>query len=433
MKLKTNDIICVVSFYLMTFCVLFLVWANQMWLVRYVAVGTCAVLLIINYKKMKFTYKEIMAFAIYILYLVINYILTDAHSLWIKEVIGRGIIPLSIVLCFRFFMADKEKFEKLILNPSFIILNAYCVINTIITFIQIYVPGFLFSNPYGEEWNFDKICGLLGTNGTHRLCFFTLVCLMLNYIYLKDENKTRSKIAKIMFIFIIISSIYISAFNDNRMYYFLLMLFLIPMIFTALFSKSGNKIKIKRERIGQITCGFLAIVFIVFGVYTFNDSFKEFIDKDIIEQHITRTFDNVTDSLSDNSNGNGEERIELLKYSLENGNGYLFGKGIGAISLLEQTPYLPNHFTLNDMVPRIYTGGIIYLLILVNLFYSVIASFSKNLNKWHKLFIFVTLLIFTAYARIFTIYEETVLISMLFMFYTYAFTRENKSEIEEKK
>ena len=35
-------------------------------------------------------------------------------------------------------------------------------------------------------------------------------------------------------------------------------------------------------------------------------------------------------------------------------------------------------------------------------------------------------------AYIFTIYEETVLISMLFMFYIYAFTREDKKQIEEK-
>ena len=346
-------------------------------------------------------------------------LLTKNHPYWITEVISYGFLPLTIVLCFRFFARDQKRFEK-------IILNAYYIINSIVTIIQFYQPGFLIRNFSNNNFYTDQICGLLGTNGTHRLSFLTLACLLLNYCYFYHQNKKTRMTARVMMVFIIISSIYVSAFNDNRMYYFLLVFFLIPMILNDLWKKEDKKIKINKKKMKMLLLGACIMLTAGIALYVGNEKVHTFVNEKIIEEHILRTKENITGSITDTGKVT-EERIELLKYALEYGNGLYIGKGIGSIRLFDE-PSAPKHFGLNEMTSRVYNGGLIYVFILIYLYTTFYRYYFKNLSKFHVFFIAICLLIFSIYARIFTMYDETFLISLLFIFYTYAFTRKKKNQ-----
>ena len=431
LKFSINEIIYIISFYGMAFCTLFLRWYNNSSAIRCFGCFSLLLLAIINYKKTPFSKKEILIGITYFIYLLINITFTSNHSNIIKEVISFTFLPLSIVLCFRYFTTNHERFKKLILNPCFIIFNLYYIINLFITIKQFNNSNFLVHNFTGNTFYTDQICGLLGNNGTHRLAFFTLVCIYINYLYFNSPKKIIRYISKTMFTFIIISSIYVSAYNDNRMYYLLLAMFLIPIFCKYIFKKHNNKICFNKKNLIKFFSYSVTILLFSGLIYAVNSDFRTLLNEKIIDKYIVKTFNNFNNSSTNSSSGGGEERIELFKYALKNGNGYFLGKGLGAVKLFDD-PNMPKHFGLCEFTSRIYNGGLIYVFILISITYIVLTGCFKNLSKLNKLFIFMAIIIFAMYARIFTMYEETYLISVLFIIYGYCFDNKEQKPIQDE-
>ena len=213
-----------------------------------------------------------------------------------------------------------------------------------------------------------------------------------------------------MFVFVIFSSVYISAFNDNRMYYVLLAFFIAPIILKYL--KTEGKIKWTKIIKAIVVIAIIGVM--LFLMYFFSNGIREFVDNEIYEKNIQKTIDRVTNSRT-NSNGVREERIELTLYALNKGNGYGFGKGIGSI-LLYGDPNLPKHFGLCETSLRIYTGGLIYLILIIFMYYIFIVDCIGHGNKLLKLYIFVSLCGFALYSNVFTLFDETFLMAVLYIF-----------------
>ncbi len=408
LSIKKESII-IFSFILMCISVFFLRWYIDSNLIAYVAFLSSAFLFIFFEKKEKLDIKKIVPLMLIIIYIFINILLTQSHPYLFDDLFVHTILPFSILFFFTKYFNSEKIIEK-IKKSLFYIFNIYYVCNTFIVLKQIAVKGFMVRNFSNNTFYPDQIDGLFGTNGTHRLCMFFLICIYMNIINFSSENKTRNKISKLMFIFVLVTSLYISAFNDNRMYYLLLVVFLLPVVI--------NKIKIKKEINKKTIMKTLIIVTsigTIFGItYKYNEKFKNFVKVDIYEKNIQKTINRANNTRTDSSE-KGEERLDLTIYALKNGNGYLIGKGIGSIVLYGDSN-LPKHFGLCETTTRIYTGGIIYLLLIAFVYTMYLSNYVKRKNTIIFTYFFGTIIMFSIYARIFTLFDETFLISLLYLF-----------------
>lgn len=418
MKLTINGIYKMI-YILLLFCVLILKWYNNSSLIKYLGLFSL-IFILVNIKKREIKKNVIFATLIFIIYLSINLFFTSQHTYFIDEVL-KFIAPQIGILVFldSYSKSKDDNLKKTILKTTFTIGNIYMVINSIIMIKQLNYSYYMMRNFEGNTFYADHITGLLGASGTHRLCLFYLVIIFVNFYFLKSENKFQKILAYIMLIFTLAFSLYFSTLNDNRAYYFLLMIFLVPIIYKSLIEMYYSK-----KKLFKIVLGALIIGLITFATYNYNSTFKEFIDVEIIEKVYARTNRNMKSSTS-----KSEERIELLNYALENGNGYSIGKGIGAVQIISD-PSMPRHFGISEITSRVYNGGLIYFFLLLYLFYVLICSMTGITRKSLKVFIFFSLLILAAYQQIFSICEETFLIGILYCLIGYIFKEGDKHEIK---
>lgn len=414
-RIKIFDTIYIISFYAILFCILFLKWYNDMSPDKFLAIVT-PFLMIINFGRAfvnnKSNIKIVLSNAIFIVmiigYSLLNIILTDINTYASQYLIDFTLFPFFTLVFVK--MANEMKsdmIEKYIINPSFWILNIYNIINFFIILKQISIPGFMVHNFTTNTFYKDMINGLLGVNGASKLTFLYLICLYLSYYNFNNEKKYIRVFAKVFFAFTILSSIYASLFNDNRTYYFLLIMFMFPLIMKKSFKR---KINAKKMFKGILLILIISVSF--FCTYKFNESFRTLTD-DIIKANVTRTVANFT--RSSNGESGGEERVELLRFALNEGNGYTFGKGIGILQATGTGEVLvPEHFGLNDCNVRIFSGGLIFLGLILIIYTNTIYQLLNKKNKFYYVFILGTLAFISVYNQAFTYCEKTFLIAFTY-------------------
>ena len=398
------------SFFIMCISVFFLRWYINSSLVVYIACFSTLILTIFRSKE-KFKFKDIIVLFILLIYVSLNLLFTSNHTYFFDDFVYHTLFPMSILIFFTNYFNSNFNLKKFI-TYFFYLINIYYIINNYIVLKQINVPGFMIRNFSDNNFYLDQISGFFGTNGTHKLCIFFIVSLYLNILFFKSNNKINRVISKIMFLYILITSIYVSSYNDNRIYFILLILFLLPFLYKNI----NIKILKNRKKLASIIIIVCSLIVSIFFLYNTNESFKLFVNNDIYEKYILKTF-NRFNNVNSTSNKKGEERIELTIYALEKGNGLFLGKGIGSI-ITYSDPNLPKHFGLNESTLRIYTGGISYLFLLIYVYYhhySKIIKKEKN-NLLLKLYLFGTITFLSLYSRIFTNFDETFLISIMYIF-----------------
>lgn len=356
----------------------------------------------------KIDVKIILSVIILIIYYIINPMLTSLNAHYINEIFIYTIPGLSIALYYYVANYSSQNFKKFVKTFIFYFINIYMLINAVIMIIQLGNNYFLMFHSSNNMYYLDHITGMLGSNGTHRLSLVYIIGIYINYLYLNDDNKAKRLFSKIMFIFFLAFSIYFSAFNNNRAYYFLLLIFVLPLII------KGLKIIKKKSKTLFKTFIVLILGIITFlSFYNFNTNFKKFIDDSIINE----VFENTASRFNASTQGNNisEERIDLFIYAIENGNGLFLGRGIGKVAILGD-PTMPEHFGLSEITSRVYNGGIIYVVLITLVYYSFIITFFKDKKLWIKLFVFFSLAFMAAYQQIYTISEETFLVFLIYYF-----------------
>ncbi|MBQ3475397.1 MAG: hypothetical protein IJH20_04440 [Bacilli bacterium] len=311
-------------------------------------------------------------------------------------------IPFMSAIFYLIIKKNNDYFiNNKLLKWMFIAFNLYYFINSIITIIQIYNPGFLVHNWSNNTFYLDQICGFIGTNGTGRLMLFNIICIFINYIMI--NNIRFKKISKIMLTYIIISSCYISIYNDSRMYFFLLLLFLFPLFF------ENERLKKKSRNFNKIII--LVVIFIIFSfIYLVSDDVHEIVYNKLINPYINRTINNVNIS---NLNNSSEERIVLIKRIINKTDNIVIGNGIGSIS--HNGNEINRHLGLNDYNIRLYSGGIVYVILITIIYNIVFSSYCKSrMNFYNKIYNLIIIIILAFYTQIFTYVDKSFLISTIF-------------------
>ena len=222
--------------------------------------------------------------------------------------------------------------------------------------------------------------------------------------FFNDKKKYIRTLSKFFFTIILIISCYISLFNDSRMYYFILLLIMLPF-----FTKYFINIVLKNIKKIMLT---LLLILMALSLYTFNKNIHELVDEKIINGYLDKTVKGFKNNDS-NSEKNKEERLILLEKAIEDGDGLHLGKGIGALPG-DGGEYV-RHFGLNDFNVRIYNGGIIFVIVVISVYTIYIEKIIYNDKKNIKgrFYIFLILTILGAYTQIFTYEDKSILIALI--------------------
>lgn len=403
-NIKVFEFISGLTLFLVFFSILFLNWYNNTNPSYFLVFGVFALifLILINKKISKANFKIFLYVFIFILYIFINIILTNNHTYFWESMINYTFIPFMSAIFYLIIKKNNDYFiNNKLLKWMFIAFNLYYFINSIITIIQIYNPGFLVHNWSNNTFYLDQICGFIGTNGTGRLMLFNIICIFINYIMI--NNIRFKKISKIMLTYIIISSCYISIYNDSRMYFFLLLLFLFPLFF------ENERLKKKSRNFNKIII--LVVIFIIFSfIYLVSDDVHEIVYNKLINPYINRTINNVNIS---NLNNSSEERIVLIKRIINKTDNIVIGNGIGSIS--HNGNEINRHLGLNDYNIRLYSGGIVYVILITIIYNIVFSSYCKSrMNFYNKIYNLIIIIILAFYTQIFTYVDKSFLISTIF-------------------
>lgn len=423
-KINIITFIEVFVYYLMMFSILFLRWYKNIPLANYIILFSTIILIVINIKRIKYSKASLILILLSIIYIYINILFTENHQYLKQDLIVCTVLPFFTVIYFYIVHNNEVDFKKYILNPSFIILNVYNIINFLIIIKQVTTPYYMVHNFCNNSFYADLVTGLMGCNATHKLMYFYIIILYINVYFFDDKSKLKKVLSKGFFIFTLITSLYASTFNDNRMYYFILVIFMLPIIIIKL--KKNNKEKnrkiLKRIIIGIIIC--LSALFL----YSTNKKINTFINEEIINKYINRTFNNLSKTYENNTTG--EERAQLFFYTLKHKSVYTIGEGIGCI-MMYGDPTMPKHYGLNEFSARLYMGGFIFLILIISTYSSFYYDMIQKKKRKNLIFIVLTLTLLGAHNQAYTNSESTFFISMIYYLYTLIINKySNQKEVD---
>lgn len=409
-KINIKNILLCAVMYLSLGGILFLYWATGKSFLIFFIPAITSIIILVDYKNTRINKMTPILFLLITIVITINSFIPTPRNYIIDALIKGTIMPFFVGL---YFLKLKEypNIKKMIFNPLFIILNLYYIVNFFIMQKQILNHGFMVHNRSGNSLYMDMITGLVGENGTHKLTFLFITTLYLNYYYFDDHKKIRRRLAKVFFLFILISSIYISTFNGNRMYYFILLFSMTPILYIT---KKNSRID--KQKILKNSLKIIILITIVFSIYKNNYKVRDFINSNIIDTYINGTFSRFNESKVNDGN-KGEERVELLKYAIKNTN-LMFGKGIGSIHMTRD-PSVPTHFGINDIIIRIYTGGIFFAILTLMIHINFYISLFDKKDKFMTVFIIIMTMLCAFYTQSYSQIDKTFPIGLsIFMIYS---------------
>ena len=245
-----------------------------------------------------------------------------------------------------------------IVNHSISIVNFYFVLNMIISCIQVKIPGFMsgistWENPMHE----DLICGLMGYSATPQFGFFSMFVLILN-LYYSDFCCAKNKKRHLFRLFsysIIFFVVIISAFNDNKIVYIELFLFLLFYLYICGRLKSNHK-KINKNNFNLLMIIISIIVLLLFL----------YISLPFVHEKIYNNFMYAVNLLgiaikSNEAFGYGSaDRVYMVIYAFKKFNGFKLGYGMGSYIWHAGNALGFKHFGQADLGSFLCLGGFIF-------------------------------------------------------------------------
>lgn len=338
-----------------------------------------------------------------IMYMIINTILNGTFKYFSDNMI-KLFKSYIVALYFMFLLIVRYDLVKKVFEKMYYILNIYYILNFFILFKQLNNSYFLINMQKTSNTMYeDQITGFIGVDGTHRLALFTIFIIILN-LYMIYQNKVKYK--KLTYVYILITTIlmlYLSKLNDNNALYVLL-----PLIF--IFYSLIN-IKINYKKLIKII---MIIVFtIIFLVIIINTG--------KIHSLLPERVMSIMSKFLAVFNGEEikEERMEYVRYALNNLNGYYFGKGFGAIRIYRD-PSIPNIYSLrnwgiSNISSLISMGGLVFYILWVYLYSKTFGITIQN-NKITRI-IFILILILTYYQQVLTDVPLTILLCFILVIF----------------
>ena len=112
------------------------------------------------------------------------------------------------------------------------------------------------------------------------------------------------------------------------------------------------------------------------------------------------------------------ERGYMFKFALTyNNSNPLIGHGIGSIRFFadENTPL---HFGISEITSRVYTGGLINLILTINILFQCIKGMYDKMNIKKMIFIIISICLLCYYTQVFSNYYITFLTCLLYYIFT---------------
>ena len=342
---------------------------------------------------------------IFFLYLLIQPIRDDfkidAFNFNLKLMSG-----MISVVCFFYFVGNKFSNLELMLKKSFLIINAYIVINIPVIFAQIN-GHYELSGRHSSDDNLfipDLISGLFGYNGTPMLAVFLCFFFLYDYWYFKKYmKKSNKKIFIIYYIAVFLFFMYLPIINDNKGFY--IEFFIVCILYLLSVQKINKKIIFILKKYNKIIIGVAALIISFFAAYKYFDSFKDLVDLAISV---------INKGINSTSRGGSATRLSTVNLFLQSDVNKLIGYGMGFCRWREPDAFGFKLFGQSDLGPFLLMGGFVFVFLLLFLLYITLCRMNRSrLLSVGEIIFFVFLLLYTQPATNCSIFASTMLIFLL--------------------
>lgn len=386
--------------------ILFLVFGNlrgAIWLLN----DLCIMYMLYISAKVRIKYNKSLIFIIgfLLLCIIFNVLINGLYLITLVRIydILKGLVYIRFI---NFLIINyKNQVMKFVSNDLFLFFNIYFMIN---------IPIFL--NQISRDINRDNIAGMVGVHGTHVVLLIWILIIIINCAKLKETKKFNNIFLVLIFEFVFM--LIFGVFSDNTAFYFL-------GTFVLVYSLARVKRISKIFTLRNVLILIISLVVLINFVEN-NEKVKIYIDRKIkvkFEQYTNLHNDEVK----------AEERVEMIQYGLNNGNGFYFGKGIGIrydIFGIKGKEYNeePLHINMCDTSALIYEGGLIFTILIIALYYIQCI----NINNNNKIFILIITVLFFCYARFISDEKMIFVFSLiqLALFYSYNINKIITNKVE---
>ena len=361
--------------------------------------------LVIGYKQSRRVFRLLLPLGLFYLLYIINIFVSSGGKFEYARRNFLVVLYPMIQLFYVVYINEKGIMIKFI-EKYFIFLNMFGAFSIVVGFIQYYFPGsFAAVNLTGEVNTFlgDSVYGLFGYNQQHTFGLYLIFLILCDFQYIKLE---KSRIAKGMIIFLLISSTALFAVADNKAFLLLLPLsFIILVIFDYLRETTFfRSIKLWKRFVGG------AVLFII--LFLLIPSVRSFLQDNVIN-----TVNNALHAINMGNKAYGTtERIAIILWALKRAETWVLGIGFDKAMVFEGKNYLGfAHFGQSDLGAFLILGGIWMTLIIVIYVYGCfykIAGGSHTISIWCKLLLFIYTWLIIIYTQVFSRVDNMLCVAL---------------------
>lgn len=291
--------------------------------------------------------------------------------------------------------------------------------NLFVLLMQIQGNGFMIKSKWLEKNSFyeDQCSGLFGNSGTHELGYF-IVFMTLFFLYYIATLRDKTKKNFWLWILLIsnILMIIASTQNDNISIY----LFVGIFVLVFFMNRIAGKYKDNRTVFTKYIKGVFYILMIA-AMLLLIPQVREIIS-DLFQYKLMK----ILRFKSAGMIRGGNERLAIAYNALENGYGWLLGKGLGAASFYSSVSVEGfTHFGISSVGTIVYLCGIWVYILQLLIWTSIVNRLSLSNEGCLKVVNFIVLMALSMYSDIFS-----SLVSIGWILMSFALIGENRKIIQ---
>lgn len=307
-----------------------------------------------------------------IIYPIFSYYRDGGDPYILENNIYYIITPLAMLLYMAKSCNRRPQYVRKIVQGSMTLLNIYAILNIFVMLAQVILNKNVYSN---EVTYWDSISGLFGQYGQPIITLFISAVILLNYLSLRygyDLSVREKSRNKAVFLVLLVAYVLLAAFNDNKAFYLILLVFAGFVWLVTRFEHAIKRNTLTRAvklffKILLLAC--LAIIFLVILVrYTF---VGDFYDKIMHEIMMGWTKTNLVQGSS--------ERIGIISYALSDPDFRFLGYGIGTTIWKKEYAFGFMHFGQSDVGVFVLLGGLIFMGLIVAFLVNVFNQLFKRI------------------------------------------------------
>ena len=319
------------------------------------------------------------------LYFLINYIINGGT---IRNIVAnyRDLFSPMLLILYTCYLVENRiidnRLEKIVFPANF-----YMLLNIVAIHFEAngytWLAGKTFVGFTGFTVFQDSISGLLGLYGVPLLGMFMIFLLLSNHLYANYKLTGKKRIIFNTYnIVLLVYSLVISYFNDNKIFYVLLF-FIIPLFIIEILIYNDSS-RDKTKAIKHLLYYFVIMIILLIILHFVFDEFRE------MEYKVFQSLKDALDYENAFNIGSGE-RLSILLYFV-NKIGLFFGMGLGKGRWTQKGLLGFKHFGINDLGAILCLGGLVLLLLILAMYYELFKKMYKS-NIKRIVFLVLTIIV----------------------------------------